>query len=458
MDLKDKKVTVVGLGNSGVNAAILLDDAGARVFATDSQNSSVTRSAAQSLKKRNIEIEIGGHSEDFFRGSELVVLSPGVESSSPAVILAGRMNIPIIGEMELGYRFCRGKIIAVTGTNGKSTVTTLIGQILKDGGRDALICGNIGNSLCGEIPRIKEDTWVALEVSSFQLERIEKFKPRIALILNITDDHMDRYNKFTDYFSQKVKVFSNQDENDYLIMNYDAANLRPLNGVARSKTLFFSRTRNASGACVKNDKITVTPPAGAEKEICGLGDIMLRGLHNVENVLASSLAAVIAGVDPGSIRNTVMNFKGLAHRFETVDVIDGVEYIDDSKGTTVDSTYRALESCQKPVILIAGGRDKNSDYSVMSEIFKKKVKALVLIGEARQAIKKVLGRFVSTHEAKDMFEAVEIACKISDENQIVLLSPMCSSFDMFSSYKERGEVFQEAVGRIRQWRKAESRK
>ena len=456
MELKGRKVTVVGLGNSGVNAVILLDDIGARVFATDSQNAPATRSAAQELKKRKIEIEIGGHSEEFFKGSELVVLSPGVENTSPAVKFAERMKIPIIGEMELGYWFCKGKIIAVTGTNGKSTVTTLIGQMLKDSGRDAVTCGNIGNSLCGEIPVIKEDTWVALEVSSFQLERIEKFKPRIALILNITDDHMDRYTKFTDYFSQKLKVFCKQDEGDYLILNYDAENLRALKGVARSKTLFYSRTRKASGAYVKDGKITVVSGSCAEIEVCGLADIRLKGLHNAENVLASSLAAILAGVEPSSIRNTVMNFKGLAHRFETVDVIDGVEYIADSKGTTVASTCRALESGRKPVILIAGGKDKNSDYSVMNDIVKKKVRALVLIGEARQAIKKVLGRLVSTYEAKDMFEAVEIACKISDKDQIVLLSPMCSSFDMFSSYKERGETFKRAVGCVRKEKRVQS--
>jgi UDP-N-acetylmuramoylalanine--D-glutamate ligase len=450
MELKGRKVTVVGLGNSGLNAAILLDDIGARVFATDSQDTPAARSAAEALKKRKIEIETGGHSEEFFRGSELVVLSPGVENSSPAVILAGRLKIPIIGEMELGYLFCKGRIIAVTGTNGKSTITTLIGRMLEDGGRDVVACGNIGNSLCGEISRIKNDTWVSLEVSSFQLERIEKFKPRIALILNITDDHMDRYAAFTDYFNQKLKVFRNQDEEDCLILNYDAENLRALKGVARSKTLFYSRTRRASGAYVKDGKITVVSGTGSETEVCGLVDIRLKGLHNVENVLASSLTAIIAGVEPSSVRNTIMNFKGLAHRFETVDVIDGVEYIDDSKGTTVDSTCRALESCRKPVILIAGGRDKNSDYSVMNDIVKDKVRALVLIGEARQAIKKVLGRFVSTYEAKDMPEAVETARRISDKDQIVLLSPMCSSFDMFSSYKERGEAFRQAVVCLRE--------
>ncbi len=449
MDLKGKKVTVVGLGNSGLNAATLLCDIGALVRVTDSQDTTAARNASQVLRDKNIEIEIGGHSEDFIRGSELVVLSPGVEDSSDAVKWAGKFGIPLIGEMELGYKFCKGRMIAITGTNGKSTVTTLIGQMLKDGGKEAIVCGNIGNSLCGEIPRIKEDTWVVLEVSSFQLERIREFKPYIALILNVTDDHMDRYSKFSDYFNEKLRIFYNQDKDDFLILNFDAENLRQLKGIALSRTFFYSRQRKASGAYVKDDMLFCVTPEMIEKEICRIRDIRLKGLHNVENVLASSLAAVLAGVGEDSIRNTVMNFKGLAHRFETVDTIDGVEYIDDSKGTTVDSTYRALESCQKPVVLIAGGKDKNSDYSAIGDMVKKKVKSLVLIGEAKQAIKKVLGRQVNTYEAKDMFEALEIACRVSEKGYIVLLSPMCSSFDMFSSYKERGEVFRQAVGCVR---------
>ncbi len=449
MDLKDKKITVVGLGNSGLNAAILLSDIGAKVWATDSQDTSSVKENAALLEKRSIKIEMGGHSEDFIKGSELVVLSPCVENTSPVIKWAVRRDIPIISEMELGYRFCKGKIIAITGTNGKSTVTTLIGQVLKDGGEDTVACGNIGNSLCGEISRIKDNTWVVLEVSSFQLERIKAFKPHIAMILNITDDHMDRYKTFNEYFNEKLKVFYNQDENDILILNYDALNLRSLKDKTTSKVLFYSRLKKTNGAYVKDGHI-FCKYSGVDKKICAVADIRLKGLYNLENVLASSLVSSLVGVNEGSIRNTIKSFEGLSHRFETVDIIDGIEYIDDSKGTTVDSTYRALESCEKPVILIAGGKDKNSDYRIVRDMIKKKVRHLILIGEAKLAIKKALRNAAATEEAKDMLEAVKMAHGLAKENSIVLLSPMCSSFDMYTSYSQRGEVFKEAVRYIKE--------
>ena len=430
MDVKNKTITVVGLGNSGVNACLLLKDHGALVKATDSGNTSGTQNAKKRLEAKGIAVETGKHTEGFIKGSSLVVISPGVEDSSPAIEWARRSRIPIIGEMELGYRFCKGKIIAITGTNGKSTVTTLIGELLKNGGKDTVVCGNIGNSLCGEISRIKEDTWVVLEVSSFQLEKTELFKPHIAIILNIRDDHMDRYTKFSDYFNEKLKIFRNQDAGDALILNKDAKELEGIAAKADSRVFFYSRLEQA-------------------EEIRKIGDIKLKGLHNVENVLASSLAARLVGVDAGSIRNVISHFTGLAHRFETVDTVDGVEYIDDSKGTTVDSTYRALESCEKPVILIAGGKDKHSDYGVIREIVKEKVRRVVLIGEAGGAIKSALEGVCETAEAKDMYEAVSMAHSFASRDSLVLLSPMCSSFDMFSSYKERGEVFRKAVKQLK---------
>lgn len=448
MDVKNKKITVVGLGNSGINAALLLRQHGANVYATDAGAAKDLKYALELLKAKSINVECGGHTKSFIQGSELVVLSPGVENSSPAVKWADEMKIPIIGEMELGYRFCKGKIIAITGTNGKSTVTTLIGEILKNGGKDTVVCGNIGNSLCGEIPKISEDTWVVLEVSSFQLERIDKFKPSIALILNITDDHMDRYDKFSDYYSEKMKVFSNQEKCDFLILNYDAENLREVKDRARSKVLFYSKYDRSVDAYSEEGKIFCKHNNKVRK-IGSVSNMILKGLHNLENVIACSLVGVISGVSEPSIRNAVLGFKGLAHRFETVDTIDGVEYIDDSKGTTVDSTIRALESCNRPVVLIAGGKDKNSDYSVIKDLVARKVKHLIVIGEAKDRIKEAMAGAVDVRDATTMDEAVKMAHDIADKGMAVLLSPMCSSFDMFRSYKERGEVFKKAVGSLR---------
>lgn len=447
MDLKNKKVTVIGLGNSGLNAAILLDDIGAYVKVTDSKDTPDIRANVERLEPRDIRVEIGGHTKDFIIDSGLIVLSPGVENSSPAIRWAEGSGIPVISELELGFRFSKGKIIAITGTNGKSTVTALIGEILKGAGLDTVVCGNIGNSLCGEIRSIKEKTFIVLEVSSFQLERTLDFKPHIAIILNITDDHLDRYRNFKEYFDEKLKVFRNQDRRDTLILNYDTENLRVLKDTARSKTIFYSRSAKIDGAYVKDDEV-VCNIDGEAKRICAVSDIWLKGLHNLENVLAASLVGKLVGAGEDSIRDTVRNFKGLAHRFETVGIIDGVEYIDDSKGTTVDSTYRALESCEKPVILIAGGRDKNSDYSVIKDLVEKKVRYLILIGEAKERIGKALGGAVTTYDAGDMFDAVDTGRKLAKKGFSVLLSPMCSSFDMFKDYKERGEVFKEAVRRI----------
>jgi UDP-N-acetylmuramoylalanine--D-glutamate ligase len=326
-------------------------------------------------------------------------------------------------------------------------VTTLIGELLKGSGLDTVVCGNIGNSLCGEIGNIKKETWVVLEVSSFQLEKITDFKPHIAIILNITDDHLDRYSKFSDYFDEKLKIFLNQDKRDFLILNRDAKELRGLEDRAGSRVLYYSRLSGEADAYLKAGELMYRAD-GAEEPICAVEDIKLKGLHNVENVLVSSLAAITAGAQISSIKNTVRTFKGLSHRFETVDSIEGTEYIDDSKGTTVDSTYRALESCDRPVILIAGGKDKNSNYTVIRDLVRDKVRYLILIGEARRRIKEALGDIVETHEAATMKDAVELAGKLAGPNYIVLLSPMCSSFDMFKDYKERGEVFKKCVAAI----------
>lgn len=446
--MKDKKVTVVGLGNSGFNAAILLKRVGADVRVTDYGDKADVRDSVNALRQRDIKVEIRGHTKDFMKESALIILSPGVIGSSPVVKWAVELAIPIISELELGFRFCKGKIIAITGTNGKSTVTTLIGDILKNAGMDAVVCGNIGNSLCGEIRRINDKTLVVLEVSSFQLERIVKFKPHIAVILNITDDHLDRYKDKEDYFNEKLKIFSNQEKKDFLILNHDAENLKPLKDGARSRALFYSKYDKVDGAYTKDGEI-VCSFDGGEKRVCHINDIRhLKGAHNLENVLVSSLVSALVGVDAGFIRDTVRDFKGLPHRFETVDILDDIEFIDDSKGTTVDSTYRALESCDRQVILIAGGRDKKSDYSVIKDLIGKKVRYLILIGEAKDRIKEALGGVVETYDAKTMPEAVDISYRLARGGMLVLLSPMCSSFDMFKDYKERGDAFKKAVRRL----------
>lgn len=457
MDVKGKKITVAGLGNSGFHAAMLLAKRDAEVKATDSSDSEAVRDAARQLKGRGVKVETGVHTEDFVKGSELIVLSPGIEESSPVVRWAGKYKIPITGEMELGYRFCKGKIIAITGTNGKSTVTALTGEMLKASGMDTVVCGNIGNCLSGEIDRITNRTLVVLEVSSFQLERSETFRPHISVILNITDDHMDRYKRSSDYYSDKLKIFRNQRQGDFVALNFDAENLRCLKIQPGPKTFFYSRLANTDGAYVDNAQI-VFAAGGRDVKVLALSDAQLKGAHNIENILASTLIAMLAGASPQAARDAVKNFKPLSHRFEEVAVIDGVRYVDDSKGTTVDSTRRALESCDAPVILIAGGKDKFSDYSAVRELFRNKLKLLILIGEARRSIRMSIGEIVRTVECDDMSGAVKTAAENASKGDIVLLSPMCSSFDMYKSYKERGEIFAGYVKSLRgEYRGAGSR-
>ncbi len=452
MDLKNKKVTVAGLGNSGLSAAMALDDLGAFVRVTEKADNPDIRNNIERLEHRDIGIEIGGHTKSFIEDSALLVLSPGVPDDSPPVVWAEALKIPIISEMELGYRLCRGRMIAITGTNGKSTVTTLVGNILKEAGFKTVVCGNIGNALSGEVGRITKDHWVALEVSSFQLERAAEFRPAISVILNITDDHQDRYPGFKRYFDEKTKIFRNQEKDDMLVLNYDALNLRGLKEAFRPKAevLFYSRLEPVNGAFVKDGKIFCVAK-GVQKEICGVNDIKLKGSHNLENVLAAVLAATLAGANADSVQDAIKKFAGLPHRFETVAVINGVKFVDDSKGTTVDSTIRALESGREnKVVLIAGGRDKNSDYTAIREMVKRKVKHLVLIGEAKDRIKKAVSDLAPASEAGTMEEAVDISFNLSRRGEMVLLSPMCSSFDMFRDYRHRGDAFKAAVMRLTQ--------
>ncbi len=446
IDLNGKRVTVVGLGTSGLNAALLLDDVGALVRVTERADDPGVRSAVERLEHRGIEIEVGSHTRKFIQDSELVVASPGVENAAPPIRWAEELKIPIISEMELGFLYCKGRIIGITGTNGKSTVTTLIGEILKASGLKTVVCGNIGNALSGEIGRITEEHWVVLEVSSFQLERIRQFRPSIAIILNVTDDHMDRYPNFNAYYAEKLKIFKNQTEDDFLVLNYDAQTLRNVKAEMspRPQVLFFSARHPVEGAFIKDGNV-VCHVKGATKEICDTRDMRVRGAHNLENVLASCLAGALAGAEPHLIREAVMSFKGLEHRFETVGFINGIEFVDDSKGTTVDSTRRALESSKKPVVLIAGGRDKKSDFTAIRDLVKTKVRYLVLIGEAKNKLAHSLRDTAPLIGVSTMDEAVEKSFYLAQRGDMVLLSPMCASFDMFKDYHERGKVFKEAV-------------
>ena len=403
---KGKKITVVGLARSGVSCANLLHRIGARVGVTDACDTALTRAAAAALCSGEISLELGRHTREFISGSDMVVVSPGVCPQSPAFIFAAQAGIPVVGEIEIGYLLCPAPVIAVTGSSGKTTVTTLIGEVLRASGKKVFVCGNIGAPFCGEVEKAAADDLVCLEVSSFQLETIRAFRPRIAVILNLSKNHLDRYNGMEEYLEAKKRIFLNQQEDDFLLLNPSDRLLSGLDKQARSRTVYFPQEE---------------------------------GLN--PNQSAVKAAVSLLGVDAGICEGVFKDFRGIEHRFEFVGEKSGVKFINDSKATTAESALWALNNIAGRVFLIAGGRDKGCDYSVIAEAARRKVKKAFLIGEAKEAIRGSLGGYVPVEYALDMSDAVRKAFQAASAGDYVLLSPMCSSFDMFTSYEERGRIF-----------------
>ena len=405
-----KKITVLGLARSGYTCASLLSRLGAEVSVSDSSDNESTRSLAGQLDSGVIKIELGTHSEEYIEGRDLVVISPGIPDSALPVFWAKQRGIKVVSEIEVAWSLCPAKVIAITGTNGKTTVTALIGKIIEASGKTVFTCGNIGNPFSGEVEKMREGDFVSLEVSSFQLEHIVNFKPSIAVILNVSRNHLDRYADMREYLSAKKRIFMNQDSGDYLVLNQDDPAVSALADDARSKAFFFSG----------------------------------RGGMNPNQAAVLEVGSLL-GIDEKIIHHVFKNFTGIEHRMEYVSNIDSVEFINDSKATTVDSTMWALNNSFVPVILIAGGREKGNDYSLLADLMRKKVRALVVIGEAKDKIKKAYGDFVFVEEALTLPEAVRKAFHKAQAGERVLFSPMCKSFDMFLNYEERGKVFKEAV-------------
>jgi len=446
--IKDKKIIVIGLGISGRAASLLLKSEGAIVRAIDSSVSDQLEATAKELIDAGIDVELGKDIDESIKDSDLLVVSPAVKDDSAIIKTAQEYSVPVISEIELGYYFCKAPIVAVTGTNGKSTIVTLIDLLLKSSGKNSILCGNIGEAFCGKLDQVRQEDTVVLEVSSFQLKRILDFKPKVACITNISQNHLDWHLDFDEYFNSKKRIYENQSDEDFLVLNYDDINLRALGELACSNSYFFSKREEVEGAFYKDGSFFINVDNQA-KEICKKEDIRLKGEHNISNILCSSLSAYLMGATIEGMQKVLKNFNGLDHRFQTVATIDGVEFIDDSKATTVDATRAALNSCLSKTILIAGGRDKGSDFTKIQETITSKVKALILIGEAKTKIRESLRESVKTYDAEDMDEAVSASFKNADSGDIVLLSPMCASFDMYKSYKERGDVFKRAVERLR---------
>jgi len=422
MDLKNKKVTVVGLARSGIAACELLLKAGAKLNITDSSSSPKVKDYADRLRAKDgiVSVEVGQHTKKLIEGQDLIVISPGVVLDSPAICWAKEKGIPVIGEMELAFSFCRVPVVAITGTNGKTTVTTLVGEIFRAAGRKCVVCGNIGNPFSAQIDKLTKEHTVILEVSSFQLETIEHFRPYVATVLNITSDHLDRHADFDEYKKVKCRIFTNQTREDWVVINEDDPNVVFLKEKTKAQIVSFSKHKY-SDSCFEG--------------------------FNSNHYAALSISSIFNIPQEVAI-NTLRNFKGIEHRIEQVAEINGIEFINDSKATNIDSTLWALEAIKKPIVLIAGGRDKGSDFTFAKQRIGRKIKAMILVGETKDKIRLAFSNSVLIKTTDDFSQAVSEAFKIARSGDCVLLSPMCASFDMFTDYKERGEVFKELVGKL----------
>ena len=444
MDVKGKRVLVVGLGKSGIASALFLADRGARVAVSDAKSAEELHHEIPLLLDHGIVVEAGYHGERTFKEQELIVISPGVPADVPQLLQARQAGIPVIGEVELAARFLKGHIVAITGSNGKTTTTTLAGEIIAASGRETLVGGNIGTPAISFVESATDDTWIVLEVSSFQLETIETFHPKIAVVLNITPDHLDRHHTFANYAAAKNRIFENQTSSDFAVLNADDSTCVAMADGTTAALYWFSRQREVEhGAFVRGEAI-LWRDADSEQTIMPVAEISLKGAHNVENVLAAVCAGMLAGAAPGDIRRAVARFRAVEHRLEFVATVRGVQYYNDSKATNVDATIKALESFPGGIHLILGGKDKGSDYSVLSRLLETRVKRVYTIGSAANKIESQV-KGTQVVNAGTIDNAVRRASESATPGDIVLLAPACASFDQFVSYEHRGRVFKDLV-------------
>ena len=447
MEVKGQRALVVGLGKSGVASALFLAERGATVAVSDAKAPEQLRDEIPVLLDHGISVETGQHGERTFRDQDLIVVSPGVPFDVPQLVHARERGIPVIGEIELAAQFLKGHIVGITGSNGKTTTTSLAGDIIAAGGAKTLVGGNIGTPAITFADRATDDTWIVLEISSFQLETVVTFHPHIAVVLNITPDHLDRHHTFENYSATKARIFENQTAGDFAVLNSDSEACFSLAGRTKAEVYWFSRLDEVNrGAFVHGDHIGWRDKQGT-REIMPLSEIALKGSHNVENVLAAVCVGMLAGIPPEKIRRAVADFKAVEHRLEYVATVGGVEYYNDSKATNVDATIKALESFPGRIHLILGGKDKGSDYSVLNNLLKERVKRVYTIGAAAAKIESQAGGTeivsVGTLEA-----AVKRASESAAAGDIVLLAPACASFDQFDSYEHRGRTFKDLVRQL----------
>ncbi|MCG2712366.1 MAG: UDP-N-acetylmuramoyl-L-alanine--D-glutamate ligase [Candidatus Omnitrophica bacterium] len=453
-NIRNKKIVVLGLSRSGYAAAILAAKKGANVYVSEVLNNKDICRKAEYLRIRGIRVELGGHSEDFFKGVNFFITSPGIKNNTFALNWARKNKIEVFSEIEFASWFCHAPIVAITGSNGKTTVATLLGKVFRTAGKRVVVCGNIGNPFSGEYAKFKKAEVVVLEVSSFQLDYVESFRPRVSVILNITQNHFDRHRDMNEYISAKANILKKQRKTDVSILNFDDNKVFALRKITDAKVCFFSMSgknietylRISYRGCFYDKEQVWALSKGVQSKLFNKSDLKIKGDHNIENAMAVYLGACAMKVNKNTIVSTLKSFKGLEHRCEKLTRCKGVNFVNDSKSTTVDATFKALSMFRdKSVILVCGGRDKGSDFKIIRAQIKKKACLLVCIGEAKSKIAGALKGTTVIKKAKDLQEAVNIAWMMAKKEDTILLSPMCASFDMFESFEHRGKVFKKIV-------------
>lgn len=449
--VRGKRFSIIGGARSGIAAAKLLQAQGARVFLSDASPPEKMHNAAAELQRYGIEAEFGGNTGRVLN-ADIIVLSPGVPSDIPLVRQAREKNLEVVSEVEVASWFNPAPIVAITGTNGKTTTTTLLGRIFQDARRPTAVGGNIGIAFSEIVGGMTPKSTAILEISSFQLDHIRSFRPKVSVLLNITPDHLDRYDHaFEKYAASKRRIFENQSAGDTIVFNHDDEMTRKSvehNANEAIRRLPFSTSKRLStGAFVDGGNLRVAME-NSTQDIIATHDISIRGTHNLQNAMAATLAARAMGISAASIRATLKNFKGVEHRLEFVREVNGVHYINDSKATNVDSVWYALQSFERPLVLLLGGRDKGNDYSVLTDLVRKHVKMIVALGESSEKVHSAFQNIVPVRVATSMAEAIDIASGLAVRGDTVLLSPACASFDWFQNYEHRGRVFKELVNKL----------
>jgi UDP-N-acetylmuramoylalanine--D-glutamate ligase len=444
IELAGKQVLVVGLARTGIATALFCAERGARVTATEARPEQEIAETAAKLRAAGVTLELGGHRAETFVRQDLIVPSPGVPPMTPALAAARAIGVPVWSEIELAWRFLRGRLICITGSNGKTTTTSLIGHILETARLPVQIAGNIGTPLISRVDLSSDASFTVVEASSFQLESISAFRPDIGVLLNVTPDHLDRHGSIEAYGRAKARMFENQTVEDAAVINADDA-IAPQYAPSGPRVFYFSREKRvASGCYLRGDEI-VFRCDGTETVLLLRKDIGLRGNHNIENVLAAAAAARLAGAEPVAIAEGVRSFAGVEHRIEYVATVSGVEYFNDSKATNVDATLKALDAFPGNVLVILGGKDKGSDYRILRQALRSHARMALLIGSAADKIEAELAGVIPVERAETLARAVEIASRHAQPGDIVLLAPACASFDQFENFEQRGRVFKQLV-------------